>query len=135
MNRRSFFRAALAVGMAAAIDPERLLWEPGKKLISIPKPQPLVGWMGGASVESRYRRGAMSRPIEYGFPFHHFYRIVGKEEQPDGTVIYRLEEEVSKQTVTVLNAFAVPWEKNPEVTRFGTPGALQELHAAMKERR
>jgi hypothetical protein len=36
-TRRSFFRAfAGAVATAAAVDPERLLWTPGKKLISIP---------------------------------------------------------------------------------------------------
>ena len=34
-NRRSFL-AGLAVAFVA--DPERLLWVPGKKLISIPKP-------------------------------------------------------------------------------------------------
>lgn len=34
MNRRNFL-AALA---AAALDPERLLWQPGAKLISIPRP-------------------------------------------------------------------------------------------------
>lgn len=36
MNRRSFL-AALAGAFVA--DPERLLWVPGKKMISIPKPQ------------------------------------------------------------------------------------------------
>jgi hypothetical protein len=37
MNRRAFF-ATLAAGLAAAADPERLLWTPGKKKIFIPKP-------------------------------------------------------------------------------------------------
>ena len=37
MNRRGFF-GLIAAGVAAAADPERLLWTPGKKLISIPKP-------------------------------------------------------------------------------------------------
>lgn len=38
MNRR-FFLASLAASVAsAALDPERALWIPGKKLISIPKP-------------------------------------------------------------------------------------------------
>lgn len=36
MTRRSFF-GMLAAGLAAAVDPERLLWVPGRKLISIPK--------------------------------------------------------------------------------------------------
>ena len=37
MNRRGLF-AVLAGAVAAAVDPERLLWIPGRKLISIPKP-------------------------------------------------------------------------------------------------
>jgi hypothetical protein len=43
MNRRSFLGAILA---SAVLDPERLLWRPGAKLISIPKPQAPVtsGW-------------------------------------------------------------------------------------------
>lgn len=52
MNRRAFF-AALLGGAAAAADPERLLWVPGRKLISIPRkhiaslfiPQQLF-WLG-----------------------------------------------------------------------------------------
>jgi hypothetical protein len=36
LNRRSFL-AILAAGLA--LDPERMLWLPGKKLISIPKPR------------------------------------------------------------------------------------------------
>lgn len=35
MNRRNFISALLG---AATLDPERLLWVPGQKLISIPKP-------------------------------------------------------------------------------------------------
>ena len=35
-------RSLLAILSAAAVDPERLLWEPGKKLIFIPKPQIFV---------------------------------------------------------------------------------------------
>lgn len=36
MNRRAFFASLTA---AFALDPERVLWTPGKKLISIPKPR------------------------------------------------------------------------------------------------
>lgn len=36
MNRRSFLQTLVA-GITAAQDPEKLLWEPGKRLISIPK--------------------------------------------------------------------------------------------------
>ena len=38
MNRRGFLSALVSAGLSAAIDPEKLLWEPGKKLISIPAP-------------------------------------------------------------------------------------------------
>ena len=38
INRRGFF-GLLAGGLVAAADPERLLWTPGKRLISIPRPR------------------------------------------------------------------------------------------------
>jgi hypothetical protein len=36
MNRRGFLSALFAAPVVAAVDPERLLWTPGQKLISIP---------------------------------------------------------------------------------------------------
>lgn len=39
MNRRGFLSLFGAVAAAAALDPERLLWVPGAKVISIPKPR------------------------------------------------------------------------------------------------
>jgi len=39
MNRRGFLGMIGAIATMAAVDPERLLWVPGKKHISIPKPQ------------------------------------------------------------------------------------------------
>lgn len=38
LNRRSFLSAAAA---ALVLDPDRLLWVPGAKVYSIPKPKPL----------------------------------------------------------------------------------------------
>jgi hypothetical protein len=38
VDRRGFLSSLIAGGLSAAVDPDRLLWEPGKKLISIPKP-------------------------------------------------------------------------------------------------
>ncbi len=38
LNRRGFFPTLAAVAATAALDPERLLWLPGRKLVSIPKP-------------------------------------------------------------------------------------------------
>ena len=36
MNRRNFFSTLAAFTATAALDPEKLLWRPGPKLISIP---------------------------------------------------------------------------------------------------
>jgi hypothetical protein len=38
-TRRGFLGALIAGAAAAAVDPERLLWVPGRKLISVPKPR------------------------------------------------------------------------------------------------
>ena len=57
MNRRGFLSALVG---AAVLDPERLLWIPGKKLISIPKPvirQPEAGrWIDVYLVEDNQVR-------------------------------------------------------------------------------
>lgn len=37
MNRRAFFAALAGAGSAFALDPDRALWVPGRKLISIPR--------------------------------------------------------------------------------------------------
>lgn len=43
MTRRALFRLFAAAPIAAVVDPEKLLWTPGKKLISIPRVVP-VPW-------------------------------------------------------------------------------------------
>jgi hypothetical protein len=42
MNRRAFLGALGAAIAGATLDPERLLWVPGRKRIFIPAPQPAV---------------------------------------------------------------------------------------------
>jgi hypothetical protein len=37
MNRRAFFSSIAAIAATATLDPEKLLWRPGAKLISIPR--------------------------------------------------------------------------------------------------
>ncbi len=39
LNRRGFFSVLSAVAATAVLDPEKLLWVPKRKLISIPKPR------------------------------------------------------------------------------------------------
>jgi hypothetical protein len=46
MTRRGFL-GAIAAALVAP-DPEQLLWRPGAKLISIPRPAP-IGWLGGGA--------------------------------------------------------------------------------------
>lgn len=75
MNRRSFLQLFAAAAAGAIADPEKLLWTPGKKLISIPKPRtdfdfgtspavslPMVYWFGPqglyVSVGGEFRRVA-----------------------------------------------------------------------------
>jgi hypothetical protein len=65
MNRRGFLGALAAAIAGATLDPESLVWQPGRKLISIPKPpfipEPSVSWLRGFlnqgdrfTVEGRY---------------------------------------------------------------------------------
>jgi hypothetical protein len=42
MNRRGFLGLLGAFAASAVLDPEKLLWEPGKKLISIPAPSQII---------------------------------------------------------------------------------------------
>ena len=46
-------RAPLALIAGASLDPERLLWQPGRKLISIPKPV-VVHWNTGPIMTDRF---------------------------------------------------------------------------------
>ncbi len=39
LSRRGMLAALIGGGMGMALDPEKLLWVPGKKMISIPTPQ------------------------------------------------------------------------------------------------
>jgi hypothetical protein len=45
VRRRSFLAGLIATGLAATLDPEKVLWEPGRKLISIPTPQSAAYWL------------------------------------------------------------------------------------------
>lgn len=79
MNRRAFF-ATLTAGLAAAADPERLLWTPGKKLISIPKPQ------------------RIEFDVAYGYLWHRIYEVGNIEYDEDGhPVTFHLVETMSPE--------------------------------------
>lgn len=50
MNRRAFLSALAA---AFVLDPEKLLWQPGAKLISIARPRRIVGYDRVPHIEQR----------------------------------------------------------------------------------
>jgi hypothetical protein len=65
-NRRSFLFGMIA---AAVLDPERLLWVPGAKTISIPSPPKLVeSWIYFVrTADGEYRRITECEAIEVRF--------------------------------------------------------------------
>lgn len=89
MNRRRMLGSLLGAVCAVALDPEKLLWVPGSKMISIPRPQILcvgdkitiAGLEGQFKVLRHFEGGALARlDILYGFPQFaesHGVRIVG----------------------------------------------------------
>jgi hypothetical protein len=42
MNRRGFLGSLAGFAAALTLEPEKALWVPGQKLISIPKPMPVL---------------------------------------------------------------------------------------------
>lgn len=78
MNRRGFFAAFAAIAAAATLDPERLLWVPGRKLISIPSvfdlsPVVITAWRGAFRVGDVVTFGRDPSPytvISIGPPYH-----------------------------------------------------------------
>ena len=55
VNRRGFLAALLGTGAAMTLDPERLLWRPGAKLISIPVKSDLICTNQIAFWKARFR--------------------------------------------------------------------------------
>lgn len=53
MNRRAFLSSLAAITAGATLDPERLLWRPGK-LISIPRPHKTYHLMRNFDVNSKF---------------------------------------------------------------------------------
>lgn len=64
MNRRSFLSALATIAGVAVADPEKLLWTPGKKLISIP--QPLLVYRGRATeiIQEAFRLNGIVLPYQ-----------------------------------------------------------------------
>ncbi|MES2137021.1 MAG: hypothetical protein V4502_08185 [Pseudomonadota bacterium] len=78
MNRRGFLAALVAAPAALAFDPERALWVPGRKLISVSPARVSTGyaykWGGHILYRIEFRDGPLE-PIA--------------QQQPDGVIIGR----------------------------------------------
>lgn len=80
LNRRGFLGLLAGAAAGATLDPERLLWVPGKKLISIPKPkQPLltlieISHYGNARLVVK----ADQKYLSAAFPAKKFYSVGGQ---------------------------------------------------------
>lgn len=73
MDRRRFLESMIAAGLVATIDPERLLWELGKKLISVPKPQ--LSFMScGTKIERQFSLVRMHNRLDVLYGFGNMYR-------------------------------------------------------------
>lgn len=65
-SRRAFFAQLASVAAAPAVlDPERLLWVPGRKLISIPRPRPIFRYYARELLQSGFAitRGVQPREL------------------------------------------------------------------------
>jgi hypothetical protein len=86
MNRRGFLGLAAAIAAGATLDPDRLLWVQGKKLISIPMPVVPVPVEIQASTFSAWNVGDIltfgQDPTRY---------IVTKIHPPGGRVLLELK--------------------------------------------
>jgi hypothetical protein len=74
MDRRSFLNSVLAFAATATLDPEKLLWTPGRKAFSIPKPP---------SGTSQWSEFINSSPLDV-VDFRSHYRPIG---QPNRIVL------------------------------------------------
>ncbi len=103
LGRRGFLGAMIG---ACLLDPERLLWVPGKKLISIPKPRPL--W---AYVIRRYVNRGATTDVYYEMyksaGFDPVIQVIGSRQVSP----YIREEtiEVKLETITTSSIRAYPY--------------------------
>jgi hypothetical protein len=89
VNRRGFLSALIAAGTAAAIDPEKLLWEPGRKLISIPKPRRIVNGFRVGDIVTFQNHFAIN-PFTLGETTE-FKRFIVTEAYQSGRVLAELK--------------------------------------------
>ena len=69
LNRRGFLTAAMSAAGAFALDPERALWMPGKRLISVPDFRYIPGRLGSMVRLSAEKKISVSDRIP--FPYLH----------------------------------------------------------------
>jgi len=80
MNRRGFLTAIAAAVAGSTIDPERLLWVPGRKLISIPRE---------ARVLRAVLQSSTTRFDADGFHFTHTYVLTREMDRYEHIFAFR----------------------------------------------
>src|SRR5258708_1680187 len=67
MNRRGFLESLTAALATATLDPERFLWGPGKRLISVAAPlAEAIEYIYGPVARGLFPRGLFPRPWQIG---------------------------------------------------------------------
>jgi hypothetical protein len=115
MNRRGFLATLIA---GAVLDPERLLWVPGKKLISIPKP-PLVDPRLVISPVTPAALADYWAGVYYQKAYDEFM-TKWSATHPNRATIYRAHNSPAARI---------------SVRRFTTPHHLQKLHTNSRSNR
>lgn len=110
MNRRGFLGFLGTAIAGATLDPEKAMWEPGKKLISIPKPPSVILRIGDVvEFECFYAINPVTRKIainpETGKPFYARYAIVDHVESSHPMVFPQMIPEGMYQNVVMPNGF------------------------------
>ncbi len=84
MNRRGFLTSLLGIAATATLDPERLLWVPGKKLTSIPKPRVVSLDYDWAVVQQTWTKLMDGRIL-----YREYFRQPGKRRLIDERIVMR----------------------------------------------
>jgi hypothetical protein len=121
MNRRAFFSALTAFAAAATLDPERLLWTSGKKLISIPAPPRLLSveeMLDAALVRLGY-----FRPLNQGQLADAFLEMTRMVDRSMGSPVDRVRAYIDSSVAVSEACFwedrqFKPWTAPPHTRRL-----------------
>lgn len=124
MNRRGFFGALFGGAAAFALDPEKLLWRPGAKLISIP----------AASFPFDDERFASAyvqivlRVLNKYTPFASYVGKIGMGDYVPTSFVVPQGLRTANEHLTALWPFAGGNERNPNTPKGHPPPFMPEVN-------